>query len=345
MRILKFVFLLMALSVTACQNKKRAGETAVPGNGHERVVLAYVTSWGKSMPDPSCMTHINYAFAHVSDDLKGVRIDNESRLRAIVGLKKEKPSLKVLLAIGGWGSSRFSEMAYTDSTRIAFATNCKQVIDRLGLDGIDIDWEYPGNGSSGISSSPDDIENYTLLMRDIRKAIGKDKLLIMASDAQGMYYDFKAIKPYVDFVNIVSYDMEESPRHHAALFCSDMTGEWSCQKAVEAHVKAGFPTERLVLGIPFHGHGTNEAPELLSYRHIVRLDSLQCRWDSIAKVPYLVNSEGRVLVNYEDARSIRLKCQFLHQLGMLGAMYWEYDSDDEQGTLRKAVYQGVMQLP
>ena len=26
----------------------------------------------------------------------------------------------------------------------------------------------------------------------------------------------------------------------------------------------------------------------------------------------------------------------------LGAMYWDYDSDDEKGTLRHAVYQGVM---
>ena len=32
----------------------------------------------------------------------------------------------------------------------------------------------------------------------------------------------------------------------------------------------------------------------------------------------------------------------LHQKGMLGAMYWDYDSDDEKGTLRHAVYQGVM---
>ena len=30
------------------------------------------------------------------------------------------------------------------------------------------------------------------------------------------------------------------------------------------------------------------------------------------------------------------------QKGMLGAMYWDYDSDDEKGTLRHAVYQGVM---
>lgn len=343
MKIFKLTALLIVVFLTACQNKKQSASTDVDNNESKYVVLAYVTSWSESMPDPACVTHINYAFGHVTDDFKGVRIDNESRLKKIAALREKKPSLKVLLSIGGWGSSRFSEMAHTDSIRRAFAADCKRVVDCFALDGIDVDWEYPGSDMAGISCAPDDKENFTLLMHDIREAIGKDKLLTIATSASGKYYDLKAIEPYVDFINIMTYDMEESPFHHAALFCSDMTEEWSCEKAVEAHVAGGFPVQRLVLGIPFYGHGTSEAPEVLDYRHIVALDSLQGRWDSVAQVPYLVNSQGHVVVNYENAPSIGLKCQFLHQKGMLGAMYWDYDSDDEKGTLRHAVYQGVMQ--
>lgn len=345
MRTSKLITLLLTLLLVACQGKKKSVEADVQLNESKYVVVAYVTSWGESIPDPACVTHINYAFGHVADNFKGIRIDNESRLRMITGLKEAKPSLKVLLSVGGWGSSRFSEMADADSIRSAFAADCKRVVDSFGLDGIDIDWEYPGNGASGISFGPGDKENFTLLMRDIRSAIGKDKLLTIATSAGGKYYDFPAIEPYVDFVNIMTYDMEEAPHHHAALFCSDMTEEWSCEKAVAAHVTEGFPIERLVLGIPFYGHGTNEAPEFLDYRHIISIDSLYSRWDSIAQVPYLVNSKGTVVANYEDARSIALKCRFLHQLGMLGAMYWDYDGDDEEGTLRRAVYQGVIQQP
>lgn len=345
MRTLKLMVLLLTVLLTACQPKKQSAETDVPENEAKYVVLAYVTSWGESVPDPSCLTHINYAFGHVTDDFKGIRIDNEPRLRMITGLKEKKPSLKVLLSVGGWGSSRFSEMASADSTRLAFAADCKRVIDRLHLDGVDIDWEYPGVGAAGISFAPEDKENFTLLMRDIRQAVGKDKLLTIATSAGGKYYDLKAIAPYLDYVNIMSYDMEESPKHHSALYASEMSGEWSCEKAVAAHVEGGFPVERLVLGIPFYGHGTNEAPEFLDYRHIITLDSLQSCWDSVAKVPYLVNPKGHVVANYENAQSIELKCQFLHQNGMLGAMYWDYDCDDEMGTLRNAVYKGVMQLP
>lgn len=260
----------------------------------------------------------------------------------VVGLREKKPSLKVLLSVGGWGSSRFSEMAQTDSTRMAFAADCKRVIDQFDLDGIDIDWEYPGIGTAGVSFSPEDTDNFSLLMKDVRHAIGKDKLLTIATQAGAKYYNLKAVEPYVDYVNIMTYDMEESPNHHSALYRSEMTEEWSCEDAVAAHVAAGFPVGRLVLGIPFYGHGTNEAPELLDYRHIIALDSLQSCWDSAAQVPYMVNSQGHVVVNYENAQSIAFKCQFLHQKGMLGAMYWDYDSDDEKGTLRHAVYQGVM---
>ena len=86
-----------------------------------KVVVAYVTSWTDVMPDPALVTHINYAFGHVNDTFNGVRVDNEERLRAIVALKKQKPSLQVLLSVGGWGSGRFSEMADDEANRLAFA--------------------------------------------------------------------------------------------------------------------------------------------------------------------------------------------------------------------------------
>ena len=104
-----------------------------------------------------------------------------------------------------------------------------------------------------------------------------------------------------------SYDMEESPNHHSALYRSEMTEEWSCEDAVAAHVAAGFPVGRLVLVFRY-GHGTNEAPELLDYRHIIVLVGTELL-GSAAQVPYMINSQGHVVVNYENAQSIAFKCQ------------------------------------
>lgn len=147
-----------ALGVLVSCGSVKSGEEAIAASRDSKVVVAYVTSWSEVMPDPQYMTHINYAFGHVNESFNGVKIDNEERLKQIVDLKKQKPKLKVLLSIGGWGSGRFSEMAANDEYRRAFATDCDRVVKEFALDGIDIDWEYPTSSMANISSSPDDTE-------------------------------------------------------------------------------------------------------------------------------------------------------------------------------------------
>ena len=219
----------------------------------DKVVAAYVTSWSDVMPDPALLTHVNYAFGGVNETFDGVSIANEPRFAQIVDIKKTKPELKVLLSIGGWGSGRFSEMAANDSLRNSFAKDCARIVNDYGIDGIDIDWEYPGSSAAGISSSENDKENFTLLMRDIRSAIGDDKLLTLASACTPEYIDFRAVMPYVDFVNLMTYDMGNAPLHHAALYQSENTPEMTCESSVKAHIAAGVPAGRLVLGLPFYG--------------------------------------------------------------------------------------------
>lgn len=309
------------------------------------IVVAYVTSWSHILPDPEVITHINYAFGHINESFNGIDINNEERLRTIVELKKKKPTLKVLLSIGGWSSGGFSEMAASAERRTAFAADCKRIIRQYNLDGIDIDWEYPTSKAAGISASPEDTSNYTLMMKEIRKAIGKKKLLTLASAASGKYIDFGAIKQYIDFINIMTYDIATPPYHHAPLFRSALTGGTSCEEAVEAHVKAGIPARRLVLGIPFYGHGIENISYFINYKEIIKLinnGTYIRKWDAQAQVPYLINSDERMVCTYEDAESINLKCQFIHEKGLRGGMYWDYDGDDAQGTLRKAIYKGVI---
>lgn len=306
------------------------------------VVVAYVTSWKNSIPDPAYITHINYAFGHVNHSFNGIRIDNEERLRSILDLKKNKPTLKVLLSIGGWGSGGFSEMAASPENRRSFAADCKRVIDNFNLDGIDIDWEYPTSKVGGISASPDDTRNYTLMMQDIRKSIGSDHLLTLASDATAKFINFREIDPYIDFVNIMTYDINHPPYHHSPLYNSEFTKEHTCESSVNSHVEKGVPMEKLVLGIPFFGHAAHGLPEYISYGKIIGLEGYKRMWDKSAQVPYLVDSLGRMAITYDDPESIHIKCRYLKEKGMLGAMYWDYDGDDTNGSLRKAVYHGVM---
>jgi chitinase len=304
-------------------------------------VLAYVASYGTLVPDTELVTHINYAFGHITDNFTGIRINNEERLKMLVGLKQQKPSLKVLLSIGGWGSGGFSEMAADTALRKAFAADCQRVVQQFGLDGIDIDWEFPTITLAGISASSDDTRNFTLLMADIRKAIGADKLLTLATHTSARFIDFEAINPYIDFVNMMTYEMAAVPKHHSALHPSALSGQMYGTLAIDRHIEAGVPPEKLVLGIPFYGKmGVNN--QSVYYRQILQLEGLTDNWDDKAQVPYLTNDRGEIVCVYENVRSIGVKCQYLRSRKLLGAMYWEYDGDDLEGSLRKAVFDGVM---
>ena len=326
-----FIFIVFLLG--ACSS----GEVANKAPESALIALGYVTSWSEVMPDPAHLTHINYAFGHVNETFDGIRIDNEDRLRTIIELKKQKPSLKILLSVGGWGSGGFSEMAAVGKNRQSFAADCKRVVDQFGLDGIDLDWEYPTHSWGGIASSPEDYGNYTLLTIDIRKAIGNEKLLTMATLADAdPIIDYETLVHYKDFFNIMTYDLAmlsatAPPGHHAGLYRSEFTNRISVEEAVDKHVAAGIPIDKLVLGIPFYGRGQriniSELPE-----------GYTIHWDDVAKASYVTNAEGVFVYTYECMHSIEYKCEFIMKRGMLGAMYWSYGNKE----FSDAVYNGLM---
>lgn len=335
-----------ALGVLVSCGSVKSGEEVVAASRDSKVVVAYVTSWSEVMPDPQYMTHINYAFGHVNESFNGVKIDNEERLRQIVDLRKQKPELKVLLSIGGWGSGRFSEMAANDEYRRAFAADCDRVVKEFALDGIDIDWEYPTSSMANISSSPDDTENFTLLMQDIRAAIGNEKELTLATVASARYIDFKAILPSVDFVNIMAYDMASASKHHSALYPSGHSGDITSDGAVTAHLKAGVPPSKLVMGMPFYGRGGDGYPSFQDYNKVGNTDTQYTeKWDEVAQVPYLADKNDTLVFGFENPRSLAIKCQYILDKDLLGGMYWDYSGDNEQGDLRRTVAENLLGKP
>ncbi|WP_422797229.1 glycoside hydrolase family 18 protein [Sphingobacterium sp. HJSM2_6] len=306
----------------------------------KKVIVSYVTSWTKPIPDPKLITHINYAFGHVSDSFNAVRIDNPERLKEIVKLRNSYKKLKILLSIGGWGSGRFSEMAANPDFRRSFAKDCQRVVKEFKLDGIDIDWEYPTSSAAGISSNPEDTKNFSLLIKEIRQHIGKNKLLTLASIADAKYMDFKTITPFLDFVNVMMYDVAKPPKHHASLYRSALSGPVTLVESIEAHILAGIPKEKLVMGIPFYGRGDkSNVPDFILFKDYAGLNKYTLLWDDIAQVPYAVNDEGIMLCTFENEKSLRLKADYIRSNNLLGAMYWEFVADDADLTLSKALFE------
>ena len=338
-RICLFLSLLM---LGCCDKPNKEGISTPPVDSPEEVypvvVVGYATYWDTAIPDPTLLTHINYSFAHIKDDFETLDIKKPSRFETILTLKAQKPGLKILLSIGGWGAGNFSEMAADPTHRRNFCNNCLAAVETYGLDGIDLDWEYPTSSSAGISSSPNDTKNFTLLVKELRDVLGDDRLLTMASAANAKYVDFASVTRYFDFINIMTYSMGDPPKHNAALYPSSMSSR-SCKESVEAHLDKGVPYSKMVLGMPFYGNGNGkDVPESVDYKEVgAYLKKFIRKWDSIAKVPYLVNDAGKMILTYDDEESIALKADYVKQKGLRGAMYWNIEADDDKWTLSKAV--------
>lgn len=316
------------------------GETpAQPPRGP--IIVGYATSWESTMPDPSLLTHINYAFGKVQDDFESLYIENPEKLLAVVALKESHPEIKVSLSIGGWTAGNFSEMAADPQHRKHFCQECLDAVKKYGLDGIDMDWEYPTSSEAGISSSPDDTENFTLLLKELREVLGTERLLTMASKDDAKYVHWESALPYLNFVNIMAYDTSRPPYHNAGLYKSPLT-RFTCDEAVTMHISAGVPREKLVLGIPLYGHGDSKAyPDYVDFKNIDP-GSWTSVWDDEAKVPYLAGPDGTMVFSYEDARSAALKAEYILEKGLLGAMYWNIEADDAGWTLSRAIHDALM---
>ena len=310
-----------------------------PQDGY--IVVGYAYADSGQLPDPTLLTHINFSFAKIQDDFETlyIRDKKKTRLKEIVGLKSKNPDLKVMLSVGGWGAGNFSEMAADETHRKNFCKNCLDAVNNYKLDGIDLDWEYPTSSSAGISSSPNDTRNFSLLLKDLRETLGNDKLITMASSADAKYIDWSTALPYLDFVNIMSYDMGRPPQHNAALYPSAKT-KMSCEEAVAKHYAKGVPYEKMTLGMAFFGRVDRNIlqGDELDYNEIIPLLSkyIKC-WDEQAKVPYLTDAAGTMVLSYDDETSIGLKADYIIQKGLLGGMYWDIEADDSNWTLGKAV--------
>ncbi len=124
-----------------------------------KVIIGYVPGFRGDLDenaiDPQKITHINYAFVDVKDStawLTNMATDTIN-FRKLNRLKANNSDLKILISIGGWSwSKNFSDAVLTTSSRKLFAKTSCEIVQKYDLDGVDIDWEYPGLKGITISS-------------------------------------------------------------------------------------------------------------------------------------------------------------------------------------------------
>src|SRR5699024_9907194 len=195
------------------------------------IVMEYVLGNPQNV-DAQLLDVVIYAFVEINPD-GTLYVPSPTYLRQLVQLKLEKPELQVIAAIGGWGTDGFSDAAATPASRYNFARQARDLVNQYGLDGIDIDWEYPGSSAAGIKSSPQDRENFTLLLTALRDVLGNNAWLSVAGTGDSAYIRNSAeianIAPLINYFNLMSYDFtagetgENGRKHQANLYPSDLS--------------------------------------------------------------------------------------------------------------------------
>ena len=371
-----FKTILLIPFILACSTKKEKTTAAEPTQNKYRViayVAGYQDNWGKDFEKAKQITHINYAFANIKEGkvILGNEKDAENFIK-LNQLKKVNPNLKILISVGGWGwSGNFSDAVLTEKSRQVFANSAIDFMLKYQIDGIDLDWEYPGQiGNNNIFRAVDK-KNFTAILKLIRQKLDSlDKnnsnyLLTIATAANQSYLDhtnMKEAQKYLDFINIMTYDFytggSKYTGHHTNLYNSNYNKKSpkSAKIAVQQHINAGIPADKLILGVPFYGRWWNKVlPEnnglyqfstgvTGSYSFSTIADSLKNNnfksyWDSSANSPYIWRQKDSLFITFDDVRSIQIKADYVKEKHLGGVMFWQFNGGN--GTLLNSIYQNL----
>jgi len=369
------------LGAHAPSSRQASAQTPPPGPA-KPVIIAYVFPRNELIVPAEIaadkLTHINYAFADVKDGrvVEGFARDAEN-LKLLADLRRQHPHLQILISVGGWTwSNNFSDAALTAESRRRFTESAIEFVRRHDIDGVDIDWEYPGLRGNDNVHRPEDRENFTAMMTDLRQALDAEgrarNRRYLLTFAAGASPDFIAntekdkVQAVVDFVNLMTYDFRTSDPiagHHANLYLHPAdTKQRSVDSAVRAFIAAGVPPGKVVVGVPFYGRawadikgeGTglyqpgSRPTEPIDTKYgpmsatLVDRGGFVRMWDSQAQAPYLWNKDTRTFISYEDPESLRLKSAYIRDKGLAGAMFWEYYAD-KTGVLLETLFTALRQ--
>lgn len=236
--------------------------------------------------------------------------------------------MKVLIALGGWtfndpGSTQtvFSDLCSTPANRARFIENLEGFLAQYGFDGVEVDWEYPGADDRG--GKPDDGENFTTLLKEIKASFGRRYLLTFTAPTSYWYlrhFDIKASSEAVDWINLMSYDLHgvwdrDNPIGSNVLAHTNIT---EIDAALDLFWRTDVSPDKIVLGIGFYGRSfklqdpacwqpgcafsgpgdagpCSDTPGILSYKEIQDILSstkAKPKYDSEAKVQYMVYGQN-----------------------------------------------------
>ena len=350
-KLLKTRYLLIAsmmLFVIACSKKNELVTPTVPPivtpptSGNTISPPApfgfYVVGYFPSYRDPALVTDqkfrmcnvVNYAFANVTST-GGLTVASPAVFTTVVS-KAKSNNAKVFISISGLAAD-FKNMATTPSGRNSFVKSIMQVVRTYGLDGVDVDWEFPRTDDGT------DI-TYTAFMKELSDSCHTGaKYYLSAAITAGKYAGVirDAISSSlwtdntVDFFNIMAYDDFSTTvpfKHHSDLLLAQTSlNYWITSR--------GMPASKAVLGIPAYGRpsGITQTGTVLTYSAITSGSGSAFSDSAVVSGGAFSN----YTIYYNGLPTVKLKAK-LAQSKANGIMMWEKGQDRTDGlSLLKAV--------
>jgi chitinase len=308
------------------------------------------------------LTKITYAFANVNSTTGKVFLSDEwadvqfnypgdvasngtqlfGNFNQLYKLKQQNRNLKTVLSVGGWSyRENFKTALATNATRYRFAESSLQLITDLGLDGFDIDWEYPEDTT--------DATNLIETVKICRKLYDLD----ISAPAGPLRYNalpIAAMDPYIDDWNLMAFDymgpgFSNVTGHLSNVYTSESNPaatDFNTAQAIDYYKSQISSPHKIILGMPLYGRsfantiglgqvfngsgdGTWEAG-VLDYKALP-LNGSTVHTDKKAVASWSYDSKTKQLVSFDTPEVQTLKAKYLKKEKLGGAWWWDSSSD------------------
>lgn len=282
--------------------------------------------------------------------------------------------------VGSETSQAFKTITASTTLRAKFVKNLMNLVDEYNLDGLDLDWEAVSESLTPVASQ------YNLLCEELRAEMnlrqdegGTPYLLTMAVPASSYgtaedRFDFKTLNNYLDYINIMSYDLNNSSKttHLSPLYTSNYDNGYGfgVVYGVSRITSLGFDKNKLIIGCAGYGKaykvtGTGSSyPGLGTSGTLTKIYGYDGSFASgtvygsvinqlinsgnytlytettktgLVVGSYLYNSTDKIFITFDSKEAVMAKYEYAYQNG-LGMMCWAY-TEDTSDTVINAIYE------
>ena len=285
------------------------------------------------------ITFIAPFFFRIKADGSGIEKWNNTstgQINATVELAHSK-NIRVLALVHNllYGKSNTGEQAAHEvlknaKTRHRFVGQVLQLVQTTRCDGVNIDIE---------TILPQDGNNFSLLIRELKTTFAKNGLLVTVSvpaktrdsypGQWGEPFNYKEIGNWADRVVVMAYD-----EHGFSSGPGPIASTTWLEDVIRYSVRV-IPRDRLLLGVPAYGFdwSDNKKPAYLSFQKAIetaKLKNVVPEFDENFKVPhfnYEVDNKNHQ-VWFENTISSRYKIELAQRNGLQGIAIWRLGMED-----------------